>query len=578
MSLLGSSCLGDWNEYRFDGPGTSVTLDDAVTPANAARLVQQWRFNPSDHPCWSGSQRRPWSILATPVVHGNDVVVLSNNGCAYDLDRATGQEKWGIDFGFQPGYDISPTAPPDQPHLYTFRCQATGFVASPAFADEPTGLDANGNVTTTPFLYLHDPKGFLDKLDPTDHSSVWRVALDTPVNPYVDDYYPWTSVFVMQALGPTHRVVSSDGSTTTEVHDGVIFLGGSSNCDLPFAPGFVEAIDMYTGKSLWKTYMEPTDPGKNLYDVGGGIWEAMSSDGTSIFAATGSITPCNSGGAPADPYLHNPYKFDPVTGDPIPHDPTPGSAGYDSDNVVHECNPGGLEYSLVRLDATTGNVVCHYRVPNGDTPIGDPDMASGTTVFHDASGRALFGGSSKNGYFYAVRVSDCSLAWKVLIGSPTPDGGQAALSGAVFDAAHDRLFLGGNDITSDPDGEPGSGDETVKGRVREVDPATGATIWETLLPVDALGAGTLNGAGLLAYAGMDWGSGPGNGVFLLDVNHGGNVVTVLKDSAFGASGCSGYVASDPTTHCSWPQFAQAIAAQGEYWMANMAAISPFKVQ
>jgi hypothetical protein len=565
-----AGCRGNATQYRADSTGSNRYQDSAITAANAANLAPGWRFAPSDHPCYAPGETRPWGILATPVVYKDDVLVAGNNGCFYDLDRASGSPKYSRDFGFQPGYDNHPAAPPDQPFMYNYDCPAQGFMASPALVDEVTV--ANGALVTTPYVYVHAPDGTLHKLQFSDGSDVWSVAVDPPINPDVNDYFPWSSPFPMPSLGPTHTVTTADGTTLT-LPDGIVYIGLSSTCDEHFAPGGVRAIDMYTGQVLWSWYSEPSDPAAGLYDVGGGVWPGLASDGQSLFAATGSVTGCLPDGTPSDPYLHNPYKFDPVTGAPIANsvDPT-------SDNVLDACNPPGNQYSLVELNALTGALQCAFRIPAADTTIGDADFSSGVTVWNaniNGTSTELFGATDKNGFFYALNAQDCSLVWKNQIGDPTPDGGQAADSGAVYDKTTAQLFLAGNHITSDPDNKPGSGDEIVIGRVRSVDPATGTTIWEQTLPANPLGAGTLNPNGLLAYAGMDWNNGSGNGVYLLDTTQQGKIVAVLKDNAFAQTSCATYNSTDATTRCTWPQFAQPVPAQAGYWMTNLAAITPF---
>jgi hypothetical protein len=572
LAVVVSGCRADATQYRADSAGSNRYEDSVVTPANAASLAPGWRFAPSDHPCYPAGQTRPFGVLATPVVSGNDVLIAGNNGCFYDVDRTGGALKYSRDFGFQPGTDNHPEPPPDQPYLYNYDCSAQGFMASPALVDEVTVV--NGAFAAVPYVYVHAPGGTLHKMQLTDGSDVWSTAIDPPINPDVDDYFPWSSPFPMPSLGPTHTLTAADGSTLT-LPDGIVFLGLASTCDEHFAPGGVRAVDMYTGQVLWTWYSEPSDPADNLYDVGGGVWPGLASDGQSIFAATGSVTGCQADGTPSDPYLHNPYKFDPVTGDPIPYsvDPT-------SDNVIDQCNPPGNQYSLVSLNALTGALQCAFRIPAADTPIGDADFSSGVTVWNaniNGTPTELFGATDKNGFFYALNAQDCSLVWKNQIGDPTPDGGQAADSGAVYDKGTGQLFLAGNHITSDPDNEPGSGDETVIGRARSVDPATGATIWEQTLPANPLGAGTLNGSGLLAYAGMDWNDGSGNGVYVLDTAQQGKIVAVLKDTAFAQTNCATYDGADPTTRCTWDEFAQVVPAQGEYWMTNLAAVTPFSV-
>jgi outer membrane protein assembly factor BamB len=199
---------------------------------------------------------------------------------------------------------------------------------------------------------------------------------------------------------------------------------------------------------------------------------------------------------------------------------TTGSTTSETD-AAHRSTPTNDfdQYSLVKLDPTTLAVVGKWPAPA--TTIGDPDFGSSPILFSATVGgkvRQLAGACNKDGNFYAVRTDTMQLVWSRTVGTAETAGEVACLSGGVWDGSH--LFVAGNATTL--------GGAAVAGSVRQLDPATGAVIWETGLPANPLGTGTANSAGLLAYAGTDWADGSGNGVYVLDASTGA-VVRALDD-------------------------------------------------
>jgi hypothetical protein len=274
------------------------------------------------------------------------------------------------------------------------------------------------------------------------------------------------------------------------------------------------------------------------------VWTGASSDGSAIYASIGSATDCFSPQSLQD--LNNP-------------EPVPGKFH----GVWHQCDAPGDQYSIVKIDARTGARLGKFRAPQAN--IGDPDFGSGTTTWSvklsDGRERQLVGACNKDGWYYVVNAQpDASghlpLVWKVLIGSPTYAGETACLGGAVYDTRMQRLFLAGNVARTDG---------AVTGRVRRVNPATGATVWETALPSNPLATGTVNSNGVLAYAGMHWGNYPDNGVFLLRSTDGA-ILRQLKDPGNATSDCRG---------CTFNEFGQPVWADGRLWMSNMTALTPW---
>jgi outer membrane protein assembly factor BamB len=136
------------------------------------------------------------------------------------------------------------------------------------------------------------------------------------------------------------------------------------------------------------------------------------------------------------------------------------------------------------------------------------------------------GACNKNGTFFALRASNLAAGpvWRSSIGNPDTQGPGQCDAAAIFDGS--RLFLASNGTAIS--GTP------YQGSVRQVDPATGAFVWETGLSGPIIGSPTMDGAGVIAAA--SFGSTTGqNGVFLIDASTGQILKTIsyAKSSTFG---------------------------------------------
>jgi outer membrane protein assembly factor BamB len=95
--------------------------------------------------------------------------------------------------------------------------------------------------------------------------------------------------------------------------------------------------------------------------------------------------------------------------------------------------------------------------------------------------------------------------WKRHIGS-------VCLAAAIWDSAQSRLFIASDATTVNG--------QTVEGAVRQLNPSTGATIWETALPGPVFGTASLDGAGVLAISLYQVADHSGNGTYLVDASNG----------------------------------------------------------
>jgi outer membrane protein assembly factor BamB len=473
-----ASCNTDWQQRLGNLAHGSRSIDATITAANVPQLSQKWRFtSPTSCPNTGGT-----AFWSTPVTFHGVIYEGTDRGCLYAIDEATAQVKWFRFMGYVP---------------ITTCGQSLGIVSSAVVQD-----DGSGN----PVVYQHAPDGYLYKLDGRDGSVIWKSLVRVPSNT-VNDVYAWSS--------PT-------------VANGKVYIGVSSNCDLPFVQGQVRAYDASTGQLLWvhKTIPDvcpnpvpagdaqicPNTNGNNGC-VGAGDWyDAAVDSAGNVYVSTGST--CDSVGCGATTNNHN--------------------DGYE-------------EYSLLKLNGDTGALI--WKAPN-PMCTGDPDLASSPVLF-TGNGVPLVGASNKDGWFRVYRQDNGQPVWEAYIGLSTSSS--SPLSGGVWDGTH--LFVAGNQNNvgnwqrNSAPCDPGFsscwktvGGTTVPGSIREFDPATGALAvvggqpFELPMPVAIEGPCSINGNGILACGGghVDVPPGHDNGLYLIDTTQAPAILRHLEDPVINA--------------------------------------------
>ncbi|MGZ4691743.1 MAG: outer membrane protein assembly factor BamB family protein [Acidimicrobiia bacterium] len=424
------------------------------------------------------------SINATPVTFHGLVYLPAGNGTLYALDSTRIVGGAPTVLWSKPYGLVANTTCPNSP---------TGLVASAAVRD-----DGSGN----PLVYVSTPQGTLQELNGRTGSVVWESRVYTIPADGQNDYFSWSS--------PTYA-------------NGRVYVGISSNCDNPFVRSGLRAFDQNTGALVaeYSSMPDAVDPNfasrtvkppTNKY-VGAGVWTTSASgDGNSIYVTAGST--------------------------------------YDDTNAAHpplDTNNYD-EYSLVKLDATTLAKQGKFAIPQPDG--GDPDWGSGAILFSAVIGGVptqVAGGCNKDGIFYAVRTDVMKPIWAVRVGTSSPGGEVACLSGGVWDGAH--LFVTGNDTqvggtwtrttaqNTSGDAYPlwsVTGGQAAVSSTRQLDPATGlkvsgstgAPYWETAHQQRVLGACSINGRStLIACQTTDW-SVTSNSVLLMNATTGAQVASL----------------------------------------------------
>ncbi len=227
----------DWPGFLYDLQHSSHnTQATAITPANAATLVEDWSF---EDPQPTFNRQPKASIYAAPTVVNGVVYVGSNTGNFFALDEATGTVLWQQLLGYVVAYTCG---------------SGHGVVSEATYANDP--------VTGAPTLYVGGGDGYLYALDPADGSILFRQFV-------VDVGNQRNTGFIWAA--PT-------------IVNGKIYLGYASTCDNPLVPSAIMSFDQHTG-TLLKTFRTGTKG-----TIGAGVWSTAVSDGKSIWITTGNGT------------------------------------------------------------------------------------------------------------------------------------------------------------------------------------------------------------------------------------------------------------------------------------------------
>lgn len=223
--------------------------------------------------------------------------------------------------------------------------------------------------------------------------------------------------------------------------------------------GSLAALDLRTGKLLWKTYMI-TQPLQTIHREGGKDLQGPA--GAAVWAAP-----------TVDPKRGLVYV---VTGDSYTDIDT------DGDDAVFAINMKNGVVKWKNQVTTHDNFVmgCGPKSVSGNcpTPMGpDYDFGSSPVLFTLKSGKQILLAGQKSGLAYGFNPDNGSLLWK------TPVGAGSALGGIEWGIAADRdyLFVPVSDILRlRPDA---NGEILGKPGLFALEPATGRIVWQHPAPI-----------------------------------------------------------------------------------------------
>lgn len=320
----------------------------------------------------------------------------------------------------------------------------------------PLGITATAAVLADPVtgagtVYVSGAR-YLYALDAATGAVVWQTEIGPPSLSNPDAYYNWSSPTVVA---------------------GHIYVGLSSGCDIPLIRGGVVELDQHTGQVLHTWYTVPAG------SIGGSVWSsvAASATGSDIWVSTGNECYPVADTCPA--------------GNKIGH----------SLSIVH------LSGSLKLLQA--------WLVPGAAGH--NWDFGSSPTSFGGTGVPADAGACNKNGIYYALKANPLGSAplWGVRIGAPSKGltvrtagtGVGECIASAVWNGPAGTFFIGGNATTI--------GGTRYGGSIRQVNPATGAFLWQTGLPCPVEGTPSLDSAGVLAVGTSNYSACP-TGAYLIN--------------------------------------------------------------
>ena len=366
----------EWYTYRYDSAriGAQPFASDLSDPAKVGTLAVGWGF-PST-PSGIGE------FKASPIVVDDTVFIGSTNGFFYALDAASGRLKWQY-----PKAGNGPLHGSCQGDTFAGGYGTYGIASSATFAvingqravvfgaPDPGAEGGLGSARLFAFRLATDPN---------NPQPIWKSA----VVAHVTGCHQGNGGELHERIAYSSPLVFGDK----------IYVGVHDTGDSPIQQGRVVAVDLNTGQMTPFQFLGTgSAPGDGTR--GGGVWNALATDGTGVYFTTGNT--------------HFPWCVFPYSGNNCPPNTFPPNQEPQPNN--------GL--SMIRVDKDTGSVVWKYQpVPfNLD---GDPDWAAGVTVMSTSCGK-LIASVQKDGWSYAIDANhgpSCPLAGNGWQFPPTTKG------------------------------------------------------------------------------------------------------------------------------------------------------------
>src|SRR5215468_9152451 len=326
----------------------------------------------------------------------------------------------------------------------------------PVISGKPApALEASPTVVAG-VVYIGAESGGLYALNAATGTVTWKTRIGPVDAAQPDGYYNWSSLTVA---------------------GGHIYVGLSSNCDVPLIRGGVVELDQHTGTVLHTWFTVPAG------SVGGSVWTSIltSSTGSDVWVSTGN----------------------------------------ECDSTVDTCPSGnkiGHSLSIVHLSPSLG-LLQAWQAPGTAGGGRDWDFGSSPVLFGSLGVPPDLGACNKNGLFYALADNPLGTSplWTTRLGVPGGARG-ACLSSAVWNGPAGTLYLSGNGTTI--------GGTNVGGSIGRVNPSTGAFIWQTGLPCAVMGTPTLDSAGVLAVGNYRCVKTATPGAYLVNAATGGILTTL----------------------------------------------------
>jgi uncharacterized protein (TIGR03437 family) len=308
---------------------------------------------------------------------------------------------------------------------------------------------AAGATVSNGVLYFGDWAGNFRAVDAKTGSVLWKAFLGKAPVPADPTCFP--------AIG-----ISSQAA----VLGSTVYVGGGDSA--------VYALDISSGQQIWRTPLaDPTD--------GAYLWSSVMPYRNALYIGIASLGDCptvRGGLARIDPQnpQHPLIRYlvpEGARGAGIWSTPAIDAATNTvftatGNGDVQDIVAGNYSEAMLALDADTLAIKSYFFLP-ADEADQDLDWGSSPTLFTTPAGVPLVAATAKDGFLYAVRRSDLSLAWKtaLAVGCVAPEEGCGSVSTPAFDGK--TLFVAAG--VRDPN-------LFFSGSVYAINPADGSVLWE----------------------------------------------------------------------------------------------------
>ncbi len=408
---LGSA---QWNGWGHDVENTRYQPEPALRDTDIPKLGIKWAFG------YQGS-----AVAGQPTVVDGRLFVLSSAGRVYSLDAKTGCSYWTFDAaaGARTGIVIGEFAPP------------RNMAPAPSTATATSRRKVHGKKTRTKLGNAHtdilkapsaavfgDDSGAVYALDAQKGTLLWKTQVESH---------------------PLARIVGTPALYHSRLYVVVASTEQSAASDTAYAcctfRGSVAALDMATGRVLWKTFAiaeEPRPSGK-------------STAGIQQFGPAGAAM---SGAATVDIKRNLVYV---------------GTAG----SLTSATQP--LTDAVIAVDMTDGQVRWAKQFARHDTA-GAADFASSPILRTLADGKQIILAAQKSGIVYALDPDHGGdVLWQTKV---TEEGIPSGIEWGPA-ADHRRLYIALSGLAAEPD--------NTSGGLAALDMKTGAKRWYAAAPTPA---------------------------------------------------------------------------------------------
>ena len=481
------------NQWKLGGQNLNNTRDQAgeryLSPLNVTQLSSKWVFS-------AGGE-----LSATPAVVDKTVYMPDWGGNLFKIDAQTGKQIWANSIA---SYINDPSIPK---------------------AVSRTSPALKGNK-----VIIGSQEGaFLIAVDKDTGKLIWKTKLDD---------HPYAIITQSPSIYGNRVYVGVASSEET--------VANNPNYPCCTFRGSMTAVDLNTGKLLWKTYTVPENSGQSDGYSGGAVWgstPAIDPKRNSVYIGTG-----------------NNYN--------VPQTVRDCTASLSSQIAPDESqclDPNNYIDAIMALDLDTGKVkwanklqgydtwtvACYFgSLSNCPDPKGpDYDFAQAPMLFTVKDGgksHDLVGAGQKSGVFWALDRDTGKVVWSRIVGPGSAIGG--IMWGSATDGQQIYVAIsnyGFEQYTLEPSGE------TIKGGSwSALDAATGKIIWQTADPAGERDMSPMTVANGVVYAGSMASGAEQNNMYALDAktgkilwnfNSGGSVVAgaaVVDGTVYWGSGYS----------------------------------------